>query len=168
MVWTWRSRIFKTTYKYVTLKALFFSSLPGCLIFQAPYKFGRNILSSFHTRKLILKSHKFLVLFPVLHIRKELESHQSIVTSKILNRLKNHNSFWICKRGEDIGQFAAPMTGEKDRWIQRVVTYQSRDSWVENTLRTHAQVEKPNCNWWAAEDPVWTSLRIKNVRGTQL
>lgn len=59
---------------------------------------------------------KYFFLVPGL-AHKELGSHHSILTSKKLNKLKNHRSL-IHPGIEVIGQTAAPKSRERDRQVQ--------------------------------------------------
>ena len=53
--------------------------------------------------------------------------HSILTTSKKLNKLKNQNLFLFCQRSKVTGQTIAPQIEDTDRWIQRIITYQSRN-----------------------------------------
>lgn len=71
-----------------------------------------------------------------------LGNHHPFLTNKKLSRLQNPYSSWVHKKLEETRQItAAPKTGETDRQIQEVTSYQSRGSQAETTSGTSSGAE---------------------------
>lgn len=97
----------------------------------------------------------------VLDIRKQLRSHHSITTSENLNRLKYHTQLFL-----DLWESRANCLFQN--WRDRLMSIGShilpKSLMVGNDHGNQCPGEWQNCNWWIAEDLVWTSLRVKNVK----
>lgn len=60
-------------------------------------------------------------------VGKKFENHHSALKASIkLNRLKKINSSWVCKRWENTVNHC--LQAWRDRWVQGVTAYDSRDS----------------------------------------
>lgn len=58
-----------------------------------------------------------------------------------------------------------PQTGDTNKKIQSITTYQTRNPSVATSAVTGAGMEKPELYWQISRGSVWTTLRVKNSRG---